>query len=344
MKRKKRIFTWITFSLIIQILGFIYIDKIFLSENTSLTSKKVTKKDTLVKKDIDISIPKEAENIKLSFDGTYVSYYIDDELKIINTKTSEENEIFFDQDETLQFYKWLPDRNRMLIAEKHNSNKGDKLSLFYYDKDKDAKEKIKDLTWADENSKVEDIQYSIFTNVIDVKVLRGEKRSDFYWIDINTKLKNLYLNSDYIGKIAILNNEDKLVYEDKTYNKIYSTGIKGSIKIENVHNSKLLGVDNDDNIYIGSLENEKISKIYYGSLDSSTSEWKIVNLKNAENPENIFMLPNGKLVINDILKGVIKETTTEKEYSYSGKFIQFYSTGIASIKDGRLIKTYFNQN
>lgn len=41
------------------------------------------------------------------------------------------------------------------------------------------------------------------------------------------------------------------------------------------------------------------------------------------------------------LKGIVKEVATGKETSYSGKFIQVYSSGVASIKDGKLVKTNF---
>ncbi|MEW9095724.1 MAG: hypothetical protein AB2417_11650 [Clostridiaceae bacterium] len=341
MKSKKRIITWIIFSLVIQIIGFVYIEKIYLSTNTSVRSKKVEKKGKDTKKDIEVPIPEEAKHVSLSFDGKYVTYYIDGQLKVINTKDGQEKKVSFDEGVDISFYKWLPDRNRMLIAEKHNSNKNSGLKLSYYDVDRDEKDKIKDLTWADENSEVEDIQYSIFTNVIYVKVSRSGGRSSFYWIDINKQLRNLYLKSDFVGEIAILHNEDRLVYEDTTYGRIYATGMENSIKIKGVDNPRLLGVDDDDNVYIGALENEKISKIYYGSLETPTSEWNVMPLVDPASREDIFILGGGKIVINDNLKGAIKEISTGKEYSYSGRFLQVYSGGVASIKDGKLIKTAF---
>ncbi|MBU5485634.1 hypothetical protein KQI86_15045 [Clostridium sp. MSJ-11] len=341
MKSTKRIITWIIFSLVIQIIGFIYIEKVYLSTNTSVKFKKVEKKEKDSKKDIEVPIPEGAEHVSLSFDGKYVTYYIDGQLKVINTKDGQEKKVSFEEGIDISFYKWLPDRNRMLIAEKHNSSKSSGLKLSYYDVDRDEKNKIKDLTWSDENSEVEDIQYSIFTNVIYVKVSRSGGRSSFYWIDINKQLKNLYLKSDFVGEIAILHNEDRLVYEDTTYDKIYATGRENSIKIKGVDSPRLLGVDDDDNVYIGALENEKISKIYYGSLETPTSEWNVMPLVDPASREDIFILGGGKIVINDNLKGAIKEISTGKEYSYSGRFLQVYSGGVASIKDGKLIKTAF---
>ncbi|WP_315116101.1 hypothetical protein [uncultured Clostridium sp.] len=341
MKSTKRIITWIIFSLIVQIIGFVYIDKIYLSTNTSVRFKKVEKKENDTKKDVEVPIPAGAEHVALSFDGKYVAYNIDGQLKVINTKDGKEKKVSFDEGVDISFYKWLPDRNRILIGEKHNSNNSSGLKLSYYDVDREESGKIKDLTWADENSEVEDIQYSVFTNVIYIKVSRSGGRSSFYWIDINKQLRNLYLKSDFVGEIAILHNEDKLIYEDKTYNRVYATGMENSIKIKDVDNPKLLGVDDDDNVYIGALEDNKISKIYYGKVETPTSEWKVMPLVQPANSEDIFILDGGKIVINDNLKGMVKEIATGKEYSYSGIFLQVYDNGVASIKDGKLIKTLF---
>ena len=213
------------------------------------------------------------------------------------------------------------------------------------DLDKELKEmvqeEIKDLTWADEDSEVEDIQASTLTNVIYVKVARSGGKSSIYWINIMNEMKKINTKAYLVGETAILYHEDKLLYEDATYHKIYATNMEDSIDIDGVKDPRLLGVDSDDNAYIGSMENGKITKIYYGLLENPTSKWNVIHLSGPVDKNNIYISEQGKVMINDNLKGTIKEVSTGKETSYKGKFLQVYSTGVASIKDGKLIKTNF---
>ena len=340
MKSLKRIVTWIIFSLIVQTIGFIYVDKFYLSTNTSIRMKKVEKNKKDDKKSVEVPIPEGADHVNVSFDGKYVAYYINGELKVISTKDGEEKKIAFDEGVEISFYKWLSDRNRMLIAEKH-TGKENGFKLFYYDVDRDEKDKVKDLTWADDKSEVEDIQASTLTNVIYIKVSRSGGRSSFYWINIMKEMRNVYTKAHIVGNTALLPHEDKLLYEDTIYNKIYSTNVENSITIKGVDKPRLLGVDIDDNVYIGSLENDKITKIYYGNLETPTSEWKVMPLLQPANRDDIFVLEAGKVIINDNLRGMVKEVATGKEYSYPGRFVQIYNNGVASIKEGKLIKTSF---
>lgn len=341
MKNLKRITTWIVLSLLIQFIGFFYIDKYYLSTNATVKVKKVENKASDKKPDVEVKIPENAEHISVSFDGKYVAYYDGDKLKVCNTKNGENKDISFDEGVQVSYYKWLSDRNRMLIGEKHNNDDGAGFKLSYYDVDKDTKEEIKDLTWADENSEVKDIQASTLTNVIYVKVARSGGRSSIYWINIMKEMKKVNTNAYLVGETAILYHDDKLLYEDATYNKVYATNMENSIRISGVDKPRILGVDNDDNVYIGSMENDKITKIYYGTLEKPTKEWNVLPLRDPVDKKGIFISEQGKVMINDNLKGVIKEVSTGKETSYTGRFLQIYSTGVASIKDGKLVKTNF---
>lgn len=341
MKNVKRIITWIVLSLLIQFTVFFYIDKYYLATNTTIKLKKIENKNLDKKPDAEVKIPESAENISVSFDGKYVAYYDGDKLQVVNTKTGEIRDISFNEGVKVSYYKWLSDRNRMLIGEKHNTDGSYGFKLSYYDVDKNTKEEIKDLTWADENSEVEDIQASTLTNVIYVKVARSGGKSRIYWINIMNEMKKINTKAYLVGETAIQYHEDKLLYEDATYHKIYATNMEDSIDINGVKDPRLLGVDSDDNVYIGSMENGKIAKIYYGLLENPTSKWNVIPLSGSVDKNNIYISEQGKIMINDNLKGTIREVSTGKETSYKGKFLQVYSTGVASIKDGKLIKTNF---
>lgn len=338
MKIIKRVVFWIIISISVQCAGLFYVNNYFLSEQTSYKSKKVV--TTAPKKsDVEVNIPDSSKNINASYDGKYVAYYQNDVLKVVNTKTAQTKNVEFGDGVKVSFYKWLPDRNRMLIAEKTSSKSGSGFMLSYYDVDKDAKDDIKNLTWADSKSEVEDIQASTLTNVIYVKVAHSGKRSSIYWINIMKEMKKVDTISYLIGNIRSIPHDDRLVYEDLTYHRILATNVKKPLSINGVDNPCLLDVDNDDNIYIGQVINNKVVKIYSGTLKEDTSKWKVTALKEPADKGDILINENGKIYIHNVLKGILKEVDNGKETSYKGTIIGMYSDGIASVSDGKLVKT-----
>lgn len=341
MKVFKRIFLWIMISLTVQFAGLYYANSYILSSDTSIKTKKVVKSDTK-KPDAEVKIPEGAKHVGVSFDGRYLAYYDGDVLKVVDTKTGEEKNVEFDDGVQVSFYKWLSDRNRMLIAEKETSKRSSNFKLAYYDVDKDIKEEIKELDWADKNAEVEDIQASPLTDVIYVKVANSGKRSSIYWINRMKEMKKADTNSYVIGKIRVVPHDDKLVYEDLTYNRISVTGKNRSINIEGVKTPSLIAVDDNDNVYIGDTQDGKVTKIYYGNINDDGSKYQSVDLREAVNKDDIFVAAQGKIYTNDNLKGTVREFGSGKEFIYLGIFVHMYEGGVVSISDGKLVKTIFN--
>lgn len=341
MKIFKRIFLWILISLTIQFAGLFYAEKYLLATNTSIKTKKVVKSE-VKKQDAEVKIPDNATHVNASFNARYLAYYDGDVLKVINTKTGEEKKVDFEDGVQVSFYKWLPDRNRMLIAEKETGKKGSSFKLAYYDVDKDVKEDIKELDWADKTAEVEDIQASPLTNIIYVKVANGGKRSSIYWINIMKEMKKVDTMAYMIGKIKVVPHEDKLIYEDLTHHRIYTTGQDEPLDINGVNNPSLIAVDDEDRVYIGETQDDKISKIYYGSVKEGRNSLQTIDLGTAVDKDAIFVSSQGKIYINDNLKGVVREVASGKEYIYQGRFIQMYTDGIISVSDGKMVKTLFN--
>lgn len=338
MKIVKRIGVWIIISIVIQCLGLFYVNNYVLSEQTSYKSKKVVVDDSK-KSEINVNVPDDSTDINISFDGKYLAYYEGDALKVVNTNTGEARDVEFGDGVKVSFYKWLPDRNRMLIAEKTTQKNGSGFTLSYYDVDKDAKVDIKKLSWADSKSEVEDIQLSTLTNVIYVKVAHSGMRSSIYKINIMNEMENVDTKSYLVGTIRSIQHSDKLAYEDLTYHRIDITGVSKSITIKGVDNPSLIAMDGDDNIYVGQVMNDKVVKIYSGSWKDDPSTWKVTELDNPMNKDDIYIGQDDKVYLNDSLKGVIKDVAAGKETAYQGRMINIYSDGIASVYDGKLIKT-----
>jgi hypothetical protein len=338
MKAFKRLIIWVMISLIIQMGGFFYLNNYLLASNTTVKSTKVVNSQNK-KADAEVRIPDNATNINVSYNAKYVAYYANEILYVVNNQTGKMDSVSFTDGAKVSFYKWLPDRNRMLIAEKDNG----KLSLSYYDVDKSQKDSISEITMADSKSEVVDIEAAPLPNVIYIKVSTGGERNNIYWLNIMKDKKKIATNCYIIGDIKVVPHADKMVYEDLTYNKVYVTGMDSALTFKDSKKTCLVGIDNDDQVYIGNVNsNGKVNQIYYGTLKQSTSSWQTINLNTPLNKSDLFVAASGKIYINDNLKGTVTELQTGKVTYYKGIFLELYNNGIATTSDGILMKTVFN--
>jgi len=338
MRAFKNLIIWAMISLIIQMAGLFYLNNFLLASNNVVKSKKIENSQNK-KPDAEVKIPDDAKNINVSYDAKYVAYYANEILYVVNNQTGKTDNVSFTDGAKVSFYKWLPDRNRMLIAEKSSGN----LSLSYYDVDKAQKDSISKITMADSESEVVDIEAAPLPNVIYIKVATSSNRNNIYWINIMKDKKRIETQSSNIGKIAVLPHDDKMVYESVTYGKVYVTGMENSLTFTGANKTCLLGIDSEDQVYIGNVNSDgKVTQIHYGTLKQNTSSWQTVNLTSPASKKDLFVAGNGKVYINDNLKGTFTELKTGKVTIYKGIFLELYNNGIASINDGVFVKTVFN--
>jgi hypothetical protein len=338
MKVFKNIIICIMISLIIQIGVLFYLNYYFLVSNASVKTKKVLDSNNGASSS-QINVPDNAINVSLSYDGSYIAYYLNDALYVFNTKSGKSIDVNFSDSAKISFYKWLPDRNRMLIAEKKNGN----LSLSYYDVDKAQMDMISQLESFSSMAEVKDIEAAPLPNVIYTMVSTGDKRDVIYWINIMRSKKKIKTWANNIGNIRVIPHEDIMVYEDLTNNKVYSTGTNSALTFYDSPKLCLLGIDNNDQVYIGDMDsNNNIEKIYFGTLKESTSNWQTLQLSTPVRKANLFVTASGKAYKNDDINGTITELQTGKETPYKGIFLQSYNDMVASISDGILVKTHLD--
>ncbi|MCY6369653.1 hypothetical protein [Clostridium ganghwense] len=353
MKALKRIMIWVFISLTAQMAVLYYVDNyLFATENVNaVVSKKVVKEKKQKKKDVAIIVPEDAQHVAVSYDGGYLSYYKDDVLKVVDAYTGEEHDVEFEDNLKVSFYKWAPDRDRILLAIKKKSGSSAKYVFYSYDAEKNKKDILQTKEGQEtsirtsNNSYIEDIQLTPLTNMIYVKTALKGGRSSIYNINVMKRIEKVRTEAYFIGNTRIIPNDDRLVYESADKGKVYITGTRSSISIEGVKKLCLLSVDGDDRIYVGELEEDKVSKIakvkhiYYGTAEQDTNEWKKISLSEAVNKKDIFVSSSGKIYINNNLRGTVTELNSNKDTVYKGIFMQMYDEGIASISDGKLAET-----
>ncbi|MBX4258361.1 hypothetical protein KTC96_17270 [Clostridium estertheticum] len=336
MSWTKRISIWIVVSLSLQCLGLFYIDHYFLATDSKAISKKVVEDVSAKAKDVDITIPTSAENILVSYDAKYISYYDDKKLVIVNCLTGKTKNIESEDGCNVSFASWVTGRNRMSLVEKESDDESSDLILYSYDVVKGEKVKTIKLDWGGTNTKVEDIQTAPLTGLTYVKVSNNANKSSIYRIDRNPDMSKIDTIPKLVGNIALIRHEDKLVYEGSVYNKIYVTGKSDAISVGDVDKLTLIGSDNDDNIYLAQLKDNLISKVYYGKTSQDTSTWKTIDLQIPCAKEKLLLSTSGKIYQNDPLKGIIKDINSGTETSYKGKFVQLYNKGVVSLENNKI--------
>ena len=115
MKKIKIIFVWTLIALFLSVGVLFFVDKIYLSSAKTFEINKVEEEEKKIKKAVSIDVPDYAENIKVSFNGEYISYHTENKIVIINVAKKEEKYIEF-KNGAVNYTAWLPDRNILFIS------------------------------------------------------------------------------------------------------------------------------------------------------------------------------------------------------------------------------------
>lgn len=346
MRAVKRLILWTLMPIILELAGFIYFNNFYLNDETSFNTKKVQ----LVSKDynkINADIPDDAKYIRVSYNGNYISYYENGVINVVDTSDNSKKEISFDDGSTFSAYKWLPDRDIMLIAKKYNDSGTSYMKFESYNAKKDEK-----ITLSDQDNKqvkidlinseydVQHITLSTATNVTYIQIGKADGRSRIYRINVMAQMERTRYNDCMLGNIAVINKKDKLVYEDRTHNRIRVIGMKNPIATGENATHYLLDTDDEDRIYIGNGGNNKVNKIFVVKLNTPRSQWKTIKLKRSVRKSDIYISRAGKIYVNNIADNTVIELESGKEIHYKGKLVKMYDCGVLSKSDGKLVGNF----
>lgn len=349
MKGIKRIITWTLIPITLILVGLLYIDQFYLNDETSFNAKKI---DIAAKKQpnkINVKVSDTANEIGVSYNGNYVSYYDNEKIQVVDTANNKKKEVKIEDGAKFSSYKWLPDRDIMLIGEKYIDDNGSSYLKFEsYNAKKDEKNVLSDeknkqlkISLVDDKYEVLDMAMSTATNVTYIKVGKEGAKSRIYRINIMAQMEETKYVDCKLGKITAANKEDRLIYEDVTNNRIRVVGFKNPIATGENATHYLLSSDSEDRVYIGNGENGKVKKIFVTNLKKSKEEWKTISLPQEVNKNNIHITRDGKIYIDNPLEAVITEIGTGKEIKYTGNLVQIYNFGIISKNNGKIIGTLF---
>lgn len=349
MKVLKRLILWSLIPITLELIGLLYVDKFYLNDETTFNATKVDITSKKGPNKINVKVPEDAKNVGVSYNGNYISYIEDEVLYVVDTSNNKKKELKFEDGAKFSAYKWLPDRDIMLIAEKYTGGfDANHLKFESYNAKKDDKSFLSNennkqmkISLADDEYEVLDMAVSSATNVTYVKVGKEGAKSRLYRINVMAQVEETKYPNCKLGKIAAQNKEDRLIYEDTSSNRIRGIGLKNPIATGENATHYLLNTDAEDQIFIGNGENGKVKKIFIINLKKSKEGIKTMTLPESVDKSNLYIARDGRIFVNDSLKGVVKELSTGKETEYKGKLVQIYNFGVISIDNNKLLGSVF---
>ncbi|MDI6604910.1 MAG: hypothetical protein QME35_07205 [Thermoanaerobacteraceae bacterium] len=319
MKKLKKIFIWFIIPILIEMGVLYYINDYFLSSTDTIQIKKVADEDISLRKKIQLNLPFDAKDIKASYDGGFISYILNNELIIVDTNTSRIKKTIDINGETIDYYTWLTDRNRLLYYCKANYHGKEAIQIKAYDLDTNNDIKVDKLIYVPKGSCITNVTLSPLTNMIYINIVDKQGDSMLYRVDIMGKIVELRLPVKRIVRMYETQRNDNLVYESS--NNVIRVIKNGSGYTLVSGGYYLIGVDSNDYVYLGKLKNNKITEIYYGSLEEKMKYWCHLAVKEPVDCHNtIIMLRSGN-IYNVIGNKDLKDVKTDKILSAYGKII-----------------------
>jgi hypothetical protein len=351
MKVLKRLIIWTLLPIILEFIGLFFIDKVYIKDQEIFNIKKIDISAEKSPTKIKVKVPEDAEDIKVSYNGSYISYNEDGTIYVVNTDTNDKKEVDVDSDSSLSYYRWDLESDVILMAEKFSRAGSSYLKFVAYDAKRDTSEERKngqeplEILLPNSNYEVKNIAFSGASNVTYVTSGEDGEVGRIYRIDRMTVLSKIDFGGIRLGdKIAAINNQDgdQIVYEDRSTNRI-RIGRSGSVIATGENGMHyLLGTDNDEQVYIGNGENNEINKIFVINLSDDTSNRKIYTLPQPVNKKNIYISRDGNIYINNSSENTITEVKSKKSIEYEGEFLGIYNYGVISRDGNKVVGTLFD--
>lgn len=362
LKNFCKFFTLILAVFLVVECGFlIFVDRSYLSENTNnITVEKIDEKTENIDPNLTITLTGDEEDIKSSYDGKFIAYTKDEALNVINMVNGKTYVIPMDEDFDLNYYQWIYDSNKLIIAEKQDKSEGNAVKLYKLEtKTLDATtepEEIRDTV----NNRTAEIQLptasyditsidlSTYTVTTFLKLSKNDEYSKLWKFNIPEQ-NYMYskLSVTNIGKIQCLKNKAELLYEDKDKNTVNIAGT-GTVYVNGEKNIQLAGFDRNDNVFFAKGSDSTTDTIYYGSLTimddddepeiTTKPKLETIELNEPVKVDNITVTINGEIYANDESSNTFTNLKTNTKTSYQGKVLDVYSKGFFTIDSDNVIK------
>lgn len=288
----------------------LYINNYYLKDNGEYVAKIITPSSSAAAIK-GVSVTSGAQNLACSHDGRYVAYLENGVVSVIDMTNSSVYHIDSIADMQVSYFKWVYDRDRLIIAQKPTAASGKYTKLYYYDMKDRALTEIRDntndksieLSMGDAADQVSD--YDMSTTIVKayVKITSQSGKSKLWTVDAyggGADVRGSTVTTN-IGKIQSLKTQDKLIYENKDNGKVYLYGKSTPITAGGNTNLSIVGFDSSDNVYLALTNGGATNTIYHGSYDSDEAKWNFesVSLSASVNIGNVYVGLDGSIYYVD---------------------------------------------
>lgn len=358
----RMVVTGLAVLLVVEIGGLIYVDRSYLQESTGDTQvHKVTKNVSSRPASVKASIDSSATQVRASYDGAYLAYRLNGELKLLNLTSGQETQIQMAKGMELGYYNWVYDRNQLIIAEVSTDSDNCYAKLYNLNiSESTTPEEImntvtgtgKPLTAKiplySKSTQVTDLDFSTSIVASYLKLTNKNTDKSTAWeFNLPNANKAYKLPTKNIGKIQCLKEVEGLLYENRDNGRVYVAN-EGPLSIDGEKKFRLLGYDGSDNIFLSKGDGTTATEILYGSIEKQdengettidiTPDFKKVTLPSALEIRHIYITSSGGIYYNDSANKVFKNLVTNKEVSYRGELLSVFGKGFVTESDGAVLQ------
>lgn len=260
MNNWKKYTLWIIVAVTFQLSTYLYLDRILLAPTSSFQTSESDENLVITGKTY------------YSPNGSYVASVDNTTVKIYALPTKKLVRTINLGTKKVSYFKWLEDRNIALMGLHEDNKDSSKVMLTQINPTRTDEALSTTIEKLPAGSHITDIACSTATNVVYMQVQTVTTPTPLfrvYRIDANYDLQRIYFNTERIGRIGVLFDQDSLIFEDLKKDTILVRHGNGSWRVISPSQGKyrLVGVDGKNNIYIAQLNAQGLAEhLYVGQL------------------------------------------------------------------------------
>lgn len=328
--------------LLLDIAVLIYLNNSYLKDSTAFSITKLTASSPKLAA-AKTAVPAGASALQVSHDGEYLAYLSGGTVHIAELAGGRTIAVPSASRKRVSSFKWIYDRDRLLIAEISLAGAPYYGKLYYYDMASPGLVEIRDnyynkdikFSLSGGGDSITEIDMSAETNLTFLNVNSGAKRNRLWesniMVSTNPLLGTVTRN---IGKFACLKRTDTLFYEDDANGEVYRYGSRLPLRAEGHTELKILGVDENDNLYLASVSGGTVRSIYYGS--PAAGNWRRLAVAAAAPVSEFYLAYPGTVLENLPAGSCLVNLATKARSNYSGVLAGVFDTGFLSETGGQV--------
>ena len=271
MNNWKKITLCCIVSLVFQLSIYLYLDRILLAPTSAYQTSEAAESISTTGK------------VYYSADKSYMAVVENDRVKVYAMPGKKLVRTISVGTRKVSYFKWLEDCDIALMGVYDDEKGKGKVTLTQINPLHDDNDLSTAIDKLPVGSKITDVACSTATNVVYMQVEVAVNPVPLYRVyrtDANYDLHRVYFNTNRIGRISVLSDQDALIFEDREKNTVLVRHGNGSWRVISPPQRKyrLVGVDAKNNIYIVQLNAAgQGTTIFKGQLDTKFTLYEQLN-------------------------------------------------------------------